>query len=93
MTFAVREKGQTMTYEQLKAVAKEHGYNLTPIKPYVKFLPCTCGSNHRETWLKWNGEEEIITYMCKRCGKKASGIGYADAKRNWNNMIRSETDE
>jgi len=82
-----------MTLEELKKEAKAQGYKLIPIKAEEKFLPCTCGSNRREHWSRWNGKEMIITLQCIRCGKRVSGISEADAKHKWNDMIRSESDE
>ena len=79
-----------MTLEVLKAEAEAHGYKLIPIKADEKFLPCTCGSNRREHWSRWKGNEYGITLQCMRCGKRVSGATEAEAKHNWNEMIRSE---
>lgn len=81
-----------MTFEELKAEAKAKGYNLIPVKKQEKFLPCTCGCNRREHWIRWvdDGTETIL--KCCKCGKSASGMSEAEAKRNWNEMIRAESE-
>ena len=65
---------------------------ITP-KKYEKFLPCTCGRNSRSTWFCTDRSEgKYIKLVCNGCGKFAWGKNEADAKRNWNKMIRGETD-
>lgn len=81
-----------MTLEELKAEAKAHGYKLMPIKVDEPFLPCTCGAKRREHWSRWTGDGFKITLMCRRCGKRVSGMSEAEAKYNWNEVIRNERD-
>ena len=81
-----------MTFEELRTEAKAQGYTLMPIKRNEKFLPCTCGSKRREHWSRWTGSGIEITLACMRCGKRVSGATEAEAKHNWNEMIRSESE-
>ena len=76
-----------MTIEQLQKEAEKLGYKLVKIKSYERFLPCICGCNQREFWTCYGGEDPIL-FVCKKCGKKATGKNKADAKRNWNKMIQ-----
>ena len=82
-----------MTIEELKAEANAHGYNLIPQKKQEKFIPCTCGCNRREHWIRWVDGGTETTLKCCKCGKSASGMSEAEAKRNWNEMIRGELKE
>lgn len=82
-----------MTLEELKAEANAQGYNLIPQKKQEKFIPCTCGCNRREHWIQFVDKGIKTTLKCCKCGKKASGMSEAEAKRNWNEMIRSERRE
>lgn len=61
---------------------------ITP-KKYEKFLPCTCGRNSRSTWYCYNNVDSI-ELVCNGCGRTVTGKNRADAKRNWNKMIRGE---
>ena len=79
-----------MTLEELKAEANAQGYNLIPQKKQEKFIPCTCGCNRREHWIQFVDGGIETTLKCCKCGKKASGMSEAEAKRNWNEMIREE---
>lgn len=59
------------------------------IKPYESraMLPCVCGCKSREHWYGCDGSEQLI---CKRCGKKVSGISGMDVIRKWNKTIQEE---
>lgn len=76
-----------MTLEELKAEAKKQGYKLIKIQTREKLLPCTCGCNRRTHWGNINGE---VSLHCERCFKAARGKSEAEARRNWNEMIRKE---
>ena len=78
-----------LTFEQLKAEADRHGYNLVKKRQYVKFLPCTCGCNKRHTLYSMERIIWNVGYKCVRCGKEAFGKNAEDAKLNWNDMIRN----
>lgn len=82
-----------MTLEELKKEAKAHGYKLLPIKPREKFLPCTCGCNRREHWIAWGDFGKEITLKCCKCGKNESGGTEEEAKKNWNVMIKEESEK
>ena len=58
-----------------------------------KFLPCTCGCNRREHWIRFVDDGTETTLKCYKCGKSAKGMSEAEAKRNWNKMIRAERRE
>ena len=88
---AVAEKGKMMTYEKLKALAKEHGYDLIKTTPKEKLLPCTCGHNRREHFYSYSKiGREIVGLRCKQCGKRAEGNSERDAIKKWNEMVRGE---
>ena len=77
--------------DNLRITAEKLGYKLVKNKPYERMLPCTCGCKQREHWRCFNpgdGNPNII--VCKKCGKMASGKSKAEAKRNWNKMIKEE---
>lgn len=62
---------------------------LAKVKPYESraMLPCVCGGKSREHWYGCDGSEQLI---CKRCGKKVSGISGMDVIRKWNKTIQEE---
>lgn len=80
-----------MTFEELKAEAKRQGYNLIKNNPIEKLLPCICGCKQREHWYSAPDATEIL--VCKKCGKRAEGKNEREAKHNWNEMIKSETNQ
>lgn len=82
-----------MTVDELKSEAEKHGYNLIPKKKYEKFIPCTCGCNRREHWVRFVDDGIETTFKCCKCGKSASGMSEAEARSNWNKMIRQENGE
>ena len=59
-------------------------------KKYERFLPCICGRNSRSTWFGASKDAERIKLVCNGCGRFATGKNEADAKRNWNKMIRGD---
>ena len=83
-----------MTYEELKTEADKLGYNLVKKNQYIKFLPCTCGSNRRHTVFCVCCEKYPdggLLFECNKCGKSSPvGKHYADAKAKWNKMIQGE---
>ena len=82
-----------MTYEELKALAKEHGYDLIKTTPKEKLLPCTCGHNRREHWYSLDKHgREVKELRCARCGKSVTGVSDRDAIKKWNAMVRGERD-
>ena len=74
-----------LNIEEIIQEAEARGYTVTKKKPYVRFLPCTCGANRREEWL--DGKTGGIILKCLKCGKKVRGKNREDAKRNWNEEI------
>ncbi len=72
-----------MTVEELKVAAAELGYRIVKKQRTEKFLPCTCGSNRRETWFGPDG----CSLICIKCGKRSKGKTISEAKHNWNLMI------
>ena len=77
-----------MTHEELKAEAKAQGYNLIRINKPERLLPCKCGCKRRSRWWTSNGN---ITLECLRCGFHVYGRNEADARKNWNKAVYSET--
>ena len=82
-----------MTVEELKAEAKKLGYRLIPIPKQEPFLPCTCGCNRRTHWVSSMYGVETSILRCMKCNKEARGSSEAEARRNWNEMIRKENNE
>lgn len=80
-----------MTVEELKAEAKALGYNIIKIQKKEKLLPCICGSNRRSWW--HHAGTRSITLECNRCGIKVTGKDEAEARHNWNLMIKEENHE
>ena len=78
---------------ELRVLAEKLGYKLVPIKRYERFIPCVCGCNRRTTWFITNNSELSVSLECKRCGLEVAGKSEADAKRNWNKLIREKEDE
>ena len=81
-----------MTFEELQIEAQKQGYKLVKNKPYEKLLPCTCGYNKRDRWVRYYNEEggrhgRYVTLICKNCGREVDGRSDADAKRNWNKEV------
>lgn len=75
---------------ELRALAEKLGYKLVPIKRYERFIPCVCGCNRRTTWFITNNSELRVSLECKRCGLEVAGKNEADAKHNWNRLIREK---
>lgn len=75
--------------ETLFALARELGYKVIKIKPIEKMLPCECGHTRRETWFDAATKETIL--VCKKCGTAVRGQTEADARRNWNEVMKSAT--
>lgn len=73
---------------ELRALAEKMGYKLAPIKRYERFIPCVCGCNRRTTWFITNNSGYSVSLECKKCGLEVAGKSEADAKRNWNKLIR-----
>lgn len=80
-----------MTFDQLKAMAKFLGYNLVPIKKWVKKLPCTCGNKRFELHYYFGNK---VFYKCPKCGKEGPRAnGANNANIAWNDMITKEMEE
>ena len=79
-----------MKVEELKAEAKKLGYNIILQKKPEPFLPCTCGCNRRTHWVSSKYGIETYILRCMKCNKEARGSSEAEARRNWNKMIRKE---
>lgn len=78
-----------ISIELLEELAADKGYKLVPIKKYERFLPCKCGCNRRSHWSCWNRGENTVLLECNRCGLEVAGKNEADAKRNWNETMKS----
>lgn len=60
-------------------------------KPYVKFIPCTCGCNRRRLWCgsPCNSTESYWYYECVKCGFKSDKApSAAKAKLAWNEVMK-----
>lgn len=80
-----------MTFEELKAEADKLGYRLVKQSSPIRLIPCTCGSNRRESWYTFDG---LQFYRCSKCGKESpAGASCRDAKRKWNEMIMKEKEK
>lgn len=57
----------------------------------VKIVPCICGSKDIAAW--WNMETTCWFYRCRKCDKQSEEAKeVVQAKRNWNEMIKKETE-
>ena len=81
-----------MTVEELRKEAKAMGYNIIPIRPKEKLLPCVCGSKRREHWYTYVNGVEYAVLRCERCEREASGRTEREARKNWNDMVRGESE-
>ena len=78
-----------MTVEELKSEAKKLGYRITPIRKYIKLLPCTCGRKQLGGWW-WDSENHVYFYKCPICDMEGPpGKTDREARKNWNTMIES----
>ena len=82
-----------MDAEELKVLAKSMGYNIIPIKKQEKLLPCVCGCKRRSHWNTYVKGILYVTLRCENCGKSVSGRTEQQARSNWNEMIRSESEQ
>lgn len=72
--------------EEFKAEAKRRGYNLIKIQPYVKVLPCVCGSKP----VLWSDPDGNF-YRCDECWwRSSSHKRVRQARLNWNKMIEEK---
>ena len=78
-----------MTVEELKETAKEMGYKLMPIAPHEKLKACRCGCKKRR---RIYGCDDLMI-VCMRCGLSAYGSTEAEARKNWNAMVRGEHED
>ena len=79
-----------MTEEELRALARAHGFYLQKMESAEKMLPCTCGCKKRRRGYSRFG----VVAMCVKCGKKSDvGKSEADVRHKWNEMIRKEMSE
>ena len=79
-----------MTFEELKAEAKNQGYKLIKDTPYEKFLPCKCGHNRRERHCGFyvGSGYAYVRYVCMKCGCYVEGKTEKEAKHNWNEKMK-----
>ena len=79
----------SMTLEELKSEANKLGYNLVKKREYIKFLPCTCGCNRREHWVRSyiDSDEIKVLLVCAKCGREVDGKNLDAAKRAWNESV------
>lgn len=60
-------------------------------KENVKLVSCVCGSKDIAAW--WNTRTERWFYRCRDCDKQSEEARtIVQAKRNWNEMIKKETE-
>ena len=86
---AEKEHYRDRDIAKLNSLAKMYGYKLVPIKMYVRYLPCVCGCNRREHWSHVSpGSAPITVLKCKKCGLVADGKTEAEAKHNWNELVK-----
>ena len=88
---------------KLESLAKMYGYKLVPIKKYERYLPCVCGCNRRISWSCWNRSPDdsngirykghYVKLECRRCGQTVTGENDAEAKHNWNELIKEMSKE
>ena len=58
----------------------------------VKIVPCICGSKDIAAW--WNTRTGCWFYRCRDCDKQSEEArAVVQAKRNWNEMIKKETEK
>ena len=77
-----------MTLEELKAEAKAQGYRLIKIQPYIRIMPCKCGTKRINHWYYSNKGE---FYKCPNCGLEAPlGKNDREARKLWNQMVEGE---
>lgn len=57
----------------------------------VKIVPCVCGSKKIAAW--WNAKTGCCFFRCRGCDKQSEEAKTEiQAKRNWNEMIKKETE-
>lgn len=84
---SIQNEIHALGIEHKKAIAKIEKKK----KPYVKFVPCTCGCNKRHLWSCWGSDYNTSSYYykCVKCGAKG---GYAPsrdaAKLTWNEAMK-----
>ena len=80
-----------MTLEELKEEARKQGYNLIPIKKYVKLAPCTCGRKRIEEW--YAVDIHMWQYKCPNCGLTGyPGVTHDKAKIGWNKKVEEKNE-
>jgi hypothetical protein len=85
------EQLQDISDEEFKAEAKRRGYRLTKITPYVSLLPCVCGNDTINCWVR---NDHNLYYSCPSCGLASEdGKSIRGAKINWNKLIDKRIEE
>ena len=75
-----------MTLEELRTEAKKHGYKLTKEYPYVRMIPCVCGSKSQTLW---GAPGHMHYYQCKKCGFSTGLVKTKyEAKLKWNECVK-----
>ena len=60
----------------------------------VKKVPCVCGAKGSDIAAWWNMETTCWFYRCRECGLQSEEAKpVIQAKRNWNEMIKKETEK
>ena len=80
------DTGRKVTQEDIKEGLKELGFNVIAFKKRESLLPCICGSKRRDHWYV---PPKGVALVCSKCGREARGESESDARRAWNEMIRS----
>lgn len=57
-----------------------------------KLLPCKCGCKYREHWYGANSSDNAYILKCHKCGFRASGKNEIDLHKNWNRLVKEESE-
>lgn len=79
-----------MTFEELKAEAKKHGYKLTKEYPYVRLLPCVCGHKRIGSYMIYGKSKTPYSRKCYQCGFASEPAKTKhEAKLKWNECVEN----
>ena len=85
--YSIQNEIHALSIEHKKAIKKIEEKK----KPYVKFIPCTCGCNRRHLWCgsPCGSLEPYWYYECVKCGFKSDKAPSAEAaKLAWNEVMK-----
>lgn len=57
-----------------------------------KLLPCKCGCKYREHWYGAPNSYNAYMLKCHNCGFKANGKNIIELHKNWNRLIKEESE-